>query len=56
VENKPLAWGLFENTDIGMEIPLNYYQTVAEILSQIYQANKTKYQSITERIHGSRSS
>jgi len=47
IENKPLAWGLFDTCEIGMEIPLNYYQAVAEILSQIYQGNKEKYKSIT---------
>jgi flagellar biosynthesis protein FlhB len=51
IENKPLAWGLFDTCEIGMEIPLNYYQAVAEILSQIYQANKDKYKSITGTVN-----
>ncbi len=55
VENKPLAWGLYDSCEIGMEIPLNFYQTVAEILSQIYQANKNKFKSITGSMHGNRS-
>ncbi len=37
VENKPLARSLYEICEIGMEIPVEFYQAVAEILSQIYQ-------------------
>lgn len=40
VENKPLARSLYENTEIGMEIPIMYYQAVAEILVHIYQMEK----------------
>jgi flagellar biosynthesis protein FlhB len=53
IQNKPLAWGLYDSCELGMEIPLNYYQTVAEILSQIYQANKNKYKSLTGTLNGS---
>jgi len=42
LENKPLARGLFEACEVGMEIPLQFYQAVAEILSQVYQKNKSK--------------
>lgn len=37
VENKPLARMLFANVDIGMEIPPELYQAVAEILAVILQ-------------------
>lgn len=37
VENKPLARALYENTDINMEIPLEYYEPIAEILAWVYQ-------------------
>ncbi|HMA62870.1 MAG TPA: flagellar biosynthesis protein FlhB [bacterium] len=37
VENKPLARTLFKTTEIGMEIPPIFYQTVAEILAQIFK-------------------
>ncbi len=40
IENKPLARGLFEACEIGMEIPAAFYQAVAEILSRIYQQNR----------------
>ncbi len=42
IENKPLARGLFAACEIGMEIPAAFYQAVAEILSKIYQTNKSK--------------
>ncbi len=35
VENKPLARILYNNVDIGMEIPPELYQAVAEILARI---------------------
>ena len=35
VENKPLARILYHNVDIGMEIPPELYQAVAEILANI---------------------
>ncbi len=35
VENKPLARILYHNVDIGMEIPPELYQAVAEILARI---------------------
>ncbi len=37
VENKPLARSLFETCEVGTEIPMIYYQAVAEILAQIYR-------------------
>ena len=38
IENRPLARSLFEHSEIGMEIPVEHYQAVAEILSWIYQS------------------
>lgn len=39
VENKPLARMLYSNVDIGEEIPPELYQSVAEVLAAVYQAN-----------------
>lgn len=39
VENKPLARILYHNVDIGMEIPPELYQAVAEILAAVLQTN-----------------
>jgi len=46
VENKPLARTLYEVVEIGMEIPPNFYQAMAEILAQIYQENKNQRPNI----------
>ncbi|MFR4339114.1 MAG: EscU/YscU/HrcU family type III secretion system export apparatus switch protein, partial [Lachnospira pectinoschiza] len=37
VENKPLARILYHNIDVGMEIPPELYQAVAEILASVLQ-------------------
>ena len=37
VENKPLARMIYANVEIGMEIPPELYQAVAEILALVYQ-------------------
>ncbi|RMF06445.1 MAG: EscU/YscU/HrcU family type III secretion system export apparatus switch protein, partial [Candidatus Neomarinimicrobiota bacterium] len=37
VENKPLARALYAVTEVGMEIPAEFYQVVAELLVQIYR-------------------
>ena len=39
VENKPLARILYHNIDIGMEIPPELYQAVAEILATVMKTN-----------------
>ena len=41
VENKPLARILYHNVDIGMEIPPELYQAVAEILARVLQSKQT---------------
>ena len=42
VENKPLARILYHNVAIGMEIPPELYQVVAEILARVLQPGKQK--------------
>lgn len=37
VENKPLARELYENAELNREIPLQYYEPIAEILAWVYQ-------------------
>ncbi|MEW5723324.1 MAG: flagellar biosynthesis protein FlhB [Thermodesulfobacteriota bacterium] len=37
VEDKPLAQALFKAVEIGQEIPVLFYQAVAEILSYVYR-------------------
>ena len=40
VENKPLAWALYEGAEIGEEVPENLYRGVAEILGMVYRLKK----------------
>ena len=37
VENKPLAWALYEHAEIGEEIPEDLYKGVAEVLAFVYK-------------------
>jgi flagellar biosynthetic protein FlhB len=37
VENKPLAWALFEAVEVGDEVPETLYRGVAEILAMVYK-------------------
>lgn len=37
IQNKPLAWSLFDSTEVGGEIPVELYQIVAEVLAQVYR-------------------
>ncbi len=39
LENKPLARGIFASTQVGAEIPPEYYGMVAEILVYVYRMN-----------------
>ncbi|WP_349946656.1 flagellar biosynthesis protein FlhB [Lacrimispora sp. BS-2] len=39
IENKPLARGIFAATQVGAEIPSEYYGMVAEILVYVYRMN-----------------
>jgi len=36
VEDKPLARNLYKSVDIGGQVPLEYYQAVAELLAYVY--------------------
>ena len=40
VENKPLAWALYDGVEIGEEVPENLYRGVAEILAMVYRLKK----------------
>ena len=40
VENKPLAQALYKSCDVGSEIPEEFFQAVAEILSYVYKLKK----------------
>jgi len=39
LENKPLARGLYTSTQVGAEIPQEYYGMIAEILVYVYRMN-----------------
>ena len=39
-ENKPLARGLYETVEIGMQIPVEFYKPVADIIAFIYKLKK----------------
>ena len=40
IENRPLAWALYESTEIGDEVPEKLYRGVAEILAMVYRLKK----------------
>jgi flagellar biosynthetic protein FlhB len=40
VENKSLAWLLFKKVEIGMAIPVDLYQAVAEVIAYVYKLKK----------------
>jgi len=40
VENKPLAWALFKETDVGDVVPRKYIQIVAEIFIKVLRLDK----------------
>lgn len=37
MEDRPLARGLYDTVEVDMEIPEEYYQTVAKILAFVYK-------------------
>ena len=41
VENKPLARDLYDVCEVGLEIPIMYYQAVAEILATVFKKTGT---------------
>ena len=42
VENPPLARALFSSTDIDQEIPMEYYEAVAKVISYVYELKGKK--------------
>jgi len=44
VENKPLARHLYKHTEVGMQIPVEVYKAVAEVLAYVYRL-KGKFRS-----------
>lgn len=42
IENKPLAWALYENVEIGDEIPEDLYKSVAEVLAFVYKLKASR--------------
>ena len=40
VENRPLARSLYAETDIGQEIPEQFFKAVAEILAYVYRIQR----------------
>ena len=42
VENKPLAWALYRETEVGEIIPDAYWNTVAVILSKVWYLNEER--------------
>ncbi len=51
IENKPLARGLFATTEIGMQIPAEFFQAVAEILARIYRKSQKQNQPLGNLAH-----
>lgn len=45
-ENRPLARGLYSEVNVGDEIPYEFYQTIAEILSLVYSKNIPQHRTI----------
>ena len=41
-ENPPLARGLYDAVEVGMEIPREFYTAVAEVLAMVYEAQNRK--------------
>jgi len=42
VENKPLAWALYRETDVGDVVPAAYINTVAVIFSKVWRLNEER--------------
>lgn len=54
VENKPLARAIFATTELGQEIPAEYYSAVAEVLVYVYKLNAKDGVNRNERLNNSR--
>lgn len=46
-ENKPLAHALYDNVELGQEIPSDMYTAVAEVLAMVYEAKNIKLEAST---------
>ncbi len=46
IENKPLAWSLYQSTEIGFEIPIELYQAVAELLAEVYKRYPNSFKKV----------
>lgn len=42
IENKPLARGLYDVVEVGMEVPFIFYQAVAEVLAKVFSMRKRR--------------
>jgi flagellar biosynthetic protein FlhB len=42
VENKPLAWNLYNDTKVGDIIPVKYWNMVAAVLSKVWYLNEER--------------
>lgn len=51
IENKPLARGIFATTELGQEIPAEYYSAVAEVLVYVYKLNKKDGPNENDRLN-----
>ena len=40
LERRPLVWALYDNVEIGDEIPAEFYKAVAEVLAFVYRLKK----------------
>jgi len=41
VENRWLAQALYKSAEIGEEIPIKFYQAIAEVLAYVYRLKKS---------------
>ena len=47
VEDKPLAWALYRETDVGDIIPVTYWNAVAAVLSRVWRLNEERRRKIS---------
>ncbi len=52
IENKPLARSLYAMVEVDQEIPELLYQAVAEVLSQVFQGDRSRYNQIQGALNG----
>jgi len=50
VENKPLAWNLYNDTNVGDIIPVKYWNMVAMILSKVWYLNEERRRKQSEAL------